>query len=269
MTGSGVGGRARLDEELVRRGLAESRSQARALILAGDVLINGTRASRAGAPVSDRDTVTMSAKPRFVSRGGEKLAYALSALGVDVEGKVAADLGASTGGFTDCLLQAGAARVYAVDVGYGQLHDRIRRDERVVVLERTNARTLDDLPEKVDLVVIDVSFISLRLVFPTAARLLRPAGVCVPLIKPQFEAGKREVGRGGVVRDPAIHRQVLLAICEAAKEVGFGVTGLVASPLLGPAGNREFLACLRAGERSIAVQELIDDVVPGVEGQDR
>ncbi len=253
----------------MRRGLAETRSRARALILAGDVLINGTRAERAGSLVSDRDTVTMSVKPRYVSRGGEKLAHALAAFHLDVEGRVAADLGASTGGFTDCLLQAGAARVYAVDVGYGQLHDRIRRDERVVVLERTNARTLDQLPEKVGIVVIDVSFISLRLVLPTAARLLLPGGVCVPLIKPQFEAGKGEVGRGGVVRDSSVHRRVLQEVVEVAERVGFGVEGLVASPLLGPAGNREFLALLRAGASSGSVNTLIDGVVPVGEGTEQ
>lgn len=213
--------------------------------------------------------VTMSAKPRYVSRGGEKLAHALEAFSLDVEGKVAADLGASTGGFTDCLLQAGATRVYAVDVGYGQLHERIRQDDRVVVLERTNARTLDSLPEKVSVVVIDVSFISLRLILPVAARLLQPGGVCVPLIKPQFEAGKREVGRGGVVRDPDVHRRVLREICDAAEGVGFVAAGLVQSPLLGPAGNREFLALLTvdAGSADQAVQDLIDGVVPSPEGE--
>ncbi len=255
----------RLDEELVRRGLAESRSRARALILAGDVLINGTRADRAGRLVSNEDAVAMIVKPRFVSRGGEKLAYALEAFQLDVQGKVAADLGASTGGFTDCLLQAGAARAYAVDVGYGQLHDRVRRDDRVVVLERVNARTLDALPEKVDVVVIDVSFISLRLILPTAGRLIQPNGVCVPLIKPQFEAGRREVGRGGVVRDPNIHRRVLRDVCDAAQGVGFGVAGLVESPLLGPAGNREFFALLQAGAGSAPIQDLIDGVVPQLE----
>ena len=267
MIRSGPSDRTRLDEALVHRGLAVSRSRARALILAGDVLVNGAPVSRAGFLVSDRDTVGMTVKPRYVSRGGEKLAHALTSFGLNVGGKVAADLGASTGGFTDCLLQAGATRVYAVDVGYGQLHDRIRQDERVIVLERTNARTLDPLPEKVELVVIDVSFISLRLIFPTAARLLQGDGICIPLIKPQFEAGKGEVGRGGVVRDPGIHRRVLQEVCETAREAGFGVEALVASPLLGPAGNREFLALLEAGRESRPITDMMDLVVPRSEGE--
>lgn len=245
----------------MRRGLAESRSRARALILAGDIQVNGSRVDRAGALVSNADSVTLGVKPRFVSRGGEKLAHALESFAVNVEGVVASDLGASTGGFTDCLLQAGARRVYAVDVGYGQLHERIRRDDRVVVLERTNARTLDELPEKVDIVVIDVSFISLRLILPTAARLLGSQGVCIPLIKPQFEAGKREVGRGGVVREPVIHRRVLREVCDAAAGVGFGTQDLIASPLLGPAGNREFLALLRLGIVAPCTADMIEQAV--------
>jgi 23S rRNA (cytidine1920-2'-O)/16S rRNA (cytidine1409-2'-O)-methyltransferase len=170
---------------------------------------------------------------------------------------VAADLGASTGGFTDCLLQAGAARVYAVDVGYGQLAEHLRTDPRVVVLDRTNARYLERLPEPVDLVTIDVSFISLRLILPMAARLLRPAGICLPLIKPQFEAGPRDIGKGGVVRDPAVHRRVLGEVLAAARVAGFGARGLVASPLRGPAGNAEFLAHLVFGAGSVEIDPLI------------
>lgn len=245
----------------MRRGLAESRSRAKALILAGDIQVNGSRVDRAGALVSSADLVTFGVKPRFVSRGGEKLAQALESFAVNVEGVVAADLGASTGGFTDCLLKAGARRVYAVDVGYGQLHDRIRRDDRVVVFERTNARMLDELPEQVDIVVIDVSFISLRLILPTAARLLGSEGVCIPLIKPQFEAGKGEVGRGGVVRDPAMHRRVLQEVCDAAAAIGFGTQNLIASPLLGPAGNREFLALLQLGTVLPCTPDLIEKAV--------
>ena len=239
--------RSRLDEAVVARGLADSRSRARALILAGDVTVNGAVVSRAGAPVRADDRVALAEKPRFASRGGEKLAHALARFGVEVAGWTAADLGASTGGFTDCLLQAGARRVYAVDVGYGQLAERLRLDPRVVVLDRTNARSMEALPEPVDLVTIDVSFISLRLILPVAARLLVPRGTCIPLIKPQFEAGPREVGKGGVVRDPAIHRRVLAEVLTAAHEAGFGVRGVVASPLRGPAGNVEFLAHLEAG----------------------
>ena len=254
-------GRTRLDEAVVARGLAETRSRARALILAGDVTINGEVVTRAGATVHPSDQIALVAKPRFASRGGEKLAHALDRFGVDVSEWVAADLGASTGGFTDCLLQAGARRVYAVDVGYGQLVDRLRRDPRVVVRDRTNARLLESLPEPVDLVTIDVSFISLRLVLPTAARLLAPGGVCLALIKPQFEAGPRDVGKGGVVRDPQVHRRVLRSVLDAARENGFGVRGLTASPLRGPAGNVEFLAHLVLGAAGEDVAPLIEAAV--------
>jgi 23S rRNA (cytidine1920-2'-O)/16S rRNA (cytidine1409-2'-O)-methyltransferase len=248
----------RLDQRLVDAGLATTRSQAKALIMAGDVLVNGQRETRAGHQVSDRDEVTLRQKPRFVSRGGEKLDHALEAFGIDVAGIVAADLGASTGGFTDCLLQRGAGRVYAVDVGHGQLDLRVREDERVVVLEKTNARYLESLTEPVDLVVIDVSFISLELIFPVVARLLRPGGACVPLIKPQFEAGRDEIGKGGVVRDEEIHRDVLRRTIGFAIANGLGAIGLVASPLRGPAGNIEFLAHLRDGAPSADIADLID-----------
>jgi 23S rRNA (cytidine1920-2'-O)/16S rRNA (cytidine1409-2'-O)-methyltransferase len=234
--------RTRLDEALVERGLAPTRSKARALILAGDILVNQAVSLRAGQLVSGTDELALAAKPRFVSRGGEKLDHALSSFGVDAAGVVAADLGASTGGFTDCLLQRGAAKVYAVDVGYGQIDPRLRLDERVVVMERTNARNLEPLPEPIDLATIDVSFISLGLIFPAVTRILRPGGQCVPLIKPQFEAGRKEVGKGGVVRDPDVHRRVLEGVVERASQHGLRLRGLVASPLLGPAGNVEFLA---------------------------
>jgi 23S rRNA (cytidine1920-2'-O)/16S rRNA (cytidine1409-2'-O)-methyltransferase len=239
--------RQRLDEALVARGLAETRSRARALILARDVTVNGLVVDRAGANVRPGDALALVEKARFASRGGEKLDHALDRFGIDVAGLVAADLGASTGGFTDCLLQRGAARVYAIDVGYGQLVERLRTDPRVVVMDRTNARNLDALPEPIGLAAIDVSFISLALVLPAVARILNPGGTCVPLIKPQFEAGRREVGKGGVVRDPATHRRVLLDVATAAQREGFGVRGLTASPLRGPAGNVEFLADLMLG----------------------
>lgn len=251
-------GKLRLDHRLVETGLADTRSRARALILAGDVLVNGQRETRAGHPVGERDDIVLRIKPRFVSRGGEKLDYALATFGIDVAGLVAADLGASTGGFSDCLLQRDAARVYAVDVGHGQLDLRVRGDRRVVTLEKTNARYLESLPEPVDLVVIDVSFISLALIFPVVARLLEPKGRCVPLIKPQFEAGRDEIGKGGVVRDPRIHRLVLERTARHAKDCGLGVLGLVASPLRGPAGNIEFLASLQFGAASADVPALID-----------
>lgn len=239
--------RQRLDEALVARGMAETRSRARALILARDVTVNGQVVDRAGANVKPGDELALVEKARFASRGGEKLDHALEHFGIEVAGYVAADLGASTGGFTDCMLQRGAARVYAIDVGYGQLAERLRTDPRVVVMDRTNARNLDALPEPAGFASIDVSFISLALVLPAVARILSPGGVCLPLVKPQFEAGRRDVGKGGVVRDPATHRRVLLAVAEAAQRDGFGLRGLTASPLRGPAGNVEFLAHLVLG----------------------
>lgn len=239
--------RRRLDEEIVSRRLVDSRSRARAYILAGDVTVNGIPVRRAGATVGPFDELALKEKPRFASRGGEKLFFALQAFQVPVRGRIAADLGASTGGFTDVLIQQGAARVYAVDVGYGQLDLRLRNDERVVVMERTNARLLEALPEPVDIVTVDVSFISLRLIFPAVARIMRPGGRCIPLIKPQFEAGPRDVAKGGVVRDPAVHQRVLEEVLYAALD-DFEVLGLVRSPLTGPAGNVEFLAHLRIRE---------------------
>jgi len=231
----------------VARGLAENRSRARALILAGDILVNGQPITRAGAVVHPTDAIDVRARRRFVSRGGEKLDHALAAFDLDVCGLVCADIGASVGGFTDCLLQAGAARVYAIDVGYGQLDPHLRADPRVVVMERTNARYLKALPEPVSLVTVDVSFISLRHILPVAARLLVEGGRCVPLIKPQFEAGRRQVGSGGVVRDPEVHRRVLTDVLAWAEGVGFTVEGVARSPLRGPAGNVEYFACLRLG----------------------
>jgi 23S rRNA (cytidine1920-2'-O)/16S rRNA (cytidine1409-2'-O)-methyltransferase len=262
-----AGARRRLDEVLVERGLAETRSRARAVVLANRVRINGAVASRAGALVGEEDRVELVAPPRFVSRGGEKLAHALEWFGLDVAGNVVADVGASTGGFTDCLLQAGAERVYAIDVGYGQLAERLRTDPRVVVMDRTNVRHLAELPEAVDGVTIDVSFISLRLVLPVVARWLKPGGWCVPLVKPQFEAGREQVGKGGVVRDPSVHRRVLIEILQAAAESGLVVRGLTRSPLTGPAGNVEFLAHLTAGgSPGMAVAEAVAEVVDGRDG---
>jgi 23S rRNA (cytidine1920-2'-O)/16S rRNA (cytidine1409-2'-O)-methyltransferase len=237
MTKSGA---TRLDLALVNRGLAETRTRAQALVLAGDVEVDGRRARRAGEQVGPEQEIRLRARPRFVSRGGEKLRHALDAFEVDPAGKVCADLGASTGGFSDCLLQAGAVRIYAVDVGYGQLDLRLREDPRVVVMERVNARYLEELPEPVDLVTIDVSFISLRLILPVARRLLVAGGVCVPLVKPQFEAGRSQVKKG-VVTSPAVRRQVLEQVGKWAGEAGFAVRGMTRSPLKGPEGNAEFL----------------------------
>jgi 23S rRNA (cytidine1920-2'-O)/16S rRNA (cytidine1409-2'-O)-methyltransferase len=235
---------SRLDQELVERGLSPTRSHAKALVMAGDVLINGTPVSRPAVTVKPGDVITLKERPRYVSRGGEKLAHALATFEIDVEGMVAADFGASTGGFTDCLLQNGAIRSYAIDVGYGVLDTRMRNDERVIVMERLNARYLESLPEPIDIVVIDVSFISLDKMFPVVKAVLRPGGLCVPLIKPQFEAGKGDVGKGGVVRDPAVHRRVLAEAVEHARSQGLATLCLTASSLIGPAGNVEFLAHL-------------------------
>ena len=232
---------------MVARGLAESRSLAQRLIGAGEVLVDGRVVDKPGAQVPMTATLTLAARPRFVSRGGEKLDAALERFAIPVAGRVAADIGASTGGFTDCLLQRGALRVYALDVGYGQLAWALRQDPRVVALERTNARYVTALPERVDLIVSDVSFISVRLIYPTAVRWLREGGEIVSLIKPQFEAGRAQVGKGGVVRDPAVHRQVLVEVCAALAELGLGLRGLMVSPLLGPAGNLEFLGWWQPG----------------------
>lgn len=237
--------KVRLDALLVERGLADSREKARAVILAGDVLVEGRPAMKAGQLVDATADVQLSRPPRFVSRGGEKLDHALNVFGLDVDGAVALDGGASTGGFTDCLLQRGAARVYAVDVGYGQLDYRLRNDPRVVVLERTNLRDLPPLPELVDVATVDVAFISLTKVLPAVVRALRPGGMIVALVKPQFEAGRKEVGRGGVVRDPQIHAAVIGRVAAWATGAGQRVRGLTASPLLGPAGNREFFLLLQ------------------------
>lgn len=239
------GSRQRLDDALVDRQFAENRTRARALILAGDVLVDGEVVRIAGKAIRAEQSISLRARQRFVSRGGEKLDHALTDFGIDVVGWTCADFGASTGGFTDCLLSRGARRVYAIDVGHGQLHQRIREDDRVVVLERENVRLLTSLPEPIDLVVIDVSFISLKLVLPAAASVLKPEGWCVPLIKPQFEAGRGQVKKGGVVRDPAVHRAVIERTLADAAELGFVATGLTRSPLTGPAGNIEFLAALR------------------------
>ena len=242
-----------------QRGLAPSRAKARALILAGQIAVNGERVTRAGTPVEPQATLTRLGMPSaYVSRGGEKLAAALAAFDLTVPGCVAMDVGASTGGFTDCLLQAGALRVYAVDVGYGQLHWRLRTDPRVIVHERTNARYLqpDHLPERIAVLTVDVSFISLRLLLPVLSKLLEPQADAVVLIKPQFEVGKGQVGRSGVVRDPQQHQQVLWDVLTAVQDCGFGVRAAMVSPLLGPKGNREFLAYLCPGGPLMPFQRL-------------
>jgi 23S rRNA (cytidine1920-2'-O)/16S rRNA (cytidine1409-2'-O)-methyltransferase len=231
--------RKRLDTLLVERGLAESRSQAQALVLAGRV----TGFQKPGQQVDERVELTVESPPPYVSRGGQKLRNALGALGVAVAGRSAADVGASTGGFTDCLLQAGAARVVAIDVGYGQLHPRLRADPRVTVLERTNARNLRELPFAPDLVVCDVSFISATRVLPPVLALAAPGWEALVLVKPQFEAERADV-RKGVVRDPDVWRKAIRRIIDAAHEWGGTVAGVVDSGLPGPKGNREFFVRL-------------------------
>ena len=253
----------RLDQAMLDRGLVETRSRAKAMIMAGDVNVNGQRETRAGRPVAENDEITLNAKPRFVSRGGEKMDGALNAFGIDVSGWVAADFGSSTGGFTDCLLQRGARKVYAIDVGYGILDERIRTDDRVVVMERTNARHIESLPEPIDIVVIDVSFISLKLIIPAVKAVLRPGGICVPLIKPQFEAGPEHIGKRGVVRDSAVHEQVLANVLGYATDNGLATRNLVASSLRGPNGNVEFLASMVNGtiDPAPASDDLIRDAM--------
>lgn len=232
----------RLDMLLHQRGLAPSREKARAMIMAGEITVDGRLVDKPGSKVDESVTLIVKTKPRFVSRGGEKLAAALEAFPVDPVGRVCADVGASTGGFTDCLLQNGAAKVYAIDVGYGQIDYTLRQDSRVVVIERTNARYLERLDEQVSLVVIDASFISLKLLLPVISKWLTEKADVITLIKPQFEAGRKDVGKGGVVKDVAIHRRVLYEILGFTQTLDFSVGGLIMSPLKGPAGNTEFLA---------------------------
>ena len=243
--------RVRLDQLIVDRGLAESRSRAQALLLGGKVRVgdgDGARFDRKPGDLVDPETsVEVIAPEPYVSRGGHKLAAALDAFGVDPAGRVCLDVGASTGGFTDVLLQRGAARVYAVDVGRGQLAEALRRDSRVISMERTNARNLTaaSLPERVSLASVDVSFISLRLVLgPIASTFGTDGGDLIPLVKPQFEAGRGETN-AGVVRDPAVHERVLREVDDAARAAGLEKLGEIPSPILGPEGNREFLLHLR------------------------
>jgi 23S rRNA (cytidine1920-2'-O)/16S rRNA (cytidine1409-2'-O)-methyltransferase len=239
-----VAGKRRLDTLLVQRGLVESPERAKAAILAGCVLVDEEPVLRPGTLIAEDRAVRLSEPPRYVGRGGEKLEHALDAFGLDVGGLVAIDVGASTGGFTDCLLQRGAARVYAVDVGYGLLAYKLRQDPRVRVLERTNVRHLTSLPERPDLATIDVSFISLEKAIAPVVKLLKPTGRIVALVKPQFQASRREVGKGGVVRDALTHAAVLGRVASWAVKQGLSLRGLTTSPLRGPAGNKEFFLLL-------------------------
>ncbi|HYP27890.1 MAG TPA: TlyA family RNA methyltransferase [Blastocatellia bacterium] len=245
--------RERADKVVVSRGLAESRARAQALILAGQVLVRDQRVDKPGQLIDPEAEIRIKGEtPRYVSRGGLKLEAALNAFAIDPRGKICIDVGASTGGFTDCLLQHGAARVWAIDVGHNQLAWRIRQDSRVEVIEGHNARSLDtdQFPSRFELASIDVSFISLTKILPSVYNVLSEPADCVALIKPQFEVGKGEVGRGGIVTDPAGHKRVLLEIEAAARSLGFTVDGLIESPILGAEGNREFLIHLRRGEET-------------------
>jgi 23S rRNA (cytidine1920-2'-O)/16S rRNA (cytidine1409-2'-O)-methyltransferase len=257
--------RVRLDQLLVDRALAPSRAAAQALLLAGEVELAGagSRTLKPGQLVDDDAQLSVVARPRWASRAAEKLEAALAAFEVDPTGLACLDAGASTGGFTDVLLSRGARIVYAVDVGRGQLLDRLARHPRVVSMERTNLRALRSLPEPMDLATLDLSFISLRLVLTAVLHLLTTDGRVIALVKPQFEAGRNAVPRGGVVRDPSTHRDVLLQFGEDASAAGFSPSALISSPLVGADGNREFLALLRAGEgRAARWASLVDLVAP-------
>ncbi|HEX2029067.1 MAG TPA: TlyA family RNA methyltransferase [Nitriliruptorales bacterium] len=263
--------RRRLDTELVRRGLVASRAQAQAAVAAGRVILDGAPTWKPSTQVLPSQALALTGPARpFVSRGGEKLAGALDRFGLDPTGRVCLDVGASTGGFTDCLLQRGAASVVAVDVGYGQLHDALRRDPRVTVLERTNARALEAVPGPApDLVVADLSFISLTLVLPALRRVTAAHAEAVLLVKPQFEAGRGEVGSGGVVREPAVRARTVLEVAGAARTVGWDPAGVVASSLAGPAGNVEFLVHLATAGRGLDAGEFearVEQAVAEAEG---
>ena len=240
----------RLDVALTQRGLAESRQKAQALIMAGEVYVNGQKETKAGAPVKEEDALEVQGKALpYVSRGGLKLEKAMQVWPIDLKGAVCADIGASTGGFTDCMLQNGARLVYAVDVGYNQLDWRLRTHPQVVCMERTNARylTAEQIPEPLDFFSVDVSFISLGLILPALRPLIREGGQAVCLVKPQFEAGKEKVGKHGVVRDPAVHLEVLERFLDHAAQSDFTVKDITFSPIKGPEGNIEYLGYLQAG----------------------
>ena len=255
----------RLDVMLFERGLAPTRSKAQAYIMAGEVLVNDVRVDKVGTKFTEDVEIRVKTRPQFVSRGGEKLAGALQDFNFNPAGLICADVGSSTGGFTDCLLQHDAQRVYAIDVGYGQLAYKLRRDERVIVMERTNARHLEALEEKVDLVVVDASFISLTLLLPAMQLWLKSNADVIALIKPQFEAGKDDVSKGGVVRDDKIHKRVIREVAKFAINMDFVVSGLTVSPIKGlREGNTEFLIWLHYGDentKSINLDSAIRDVL--------
>ena len=255
----------RLDVLLTERGLQESRQRAQAVIMSGEVFVNGQRVDKPGTAVAeDAQIEVRGGTLAYVSRGGLKLEKAMAAFPIDLNGAVCADIGASTGGFTDCMLQNGAEKVYAVDVGYGQLAWKLRSDPRVVCLERTNARYLthEQVPDELDFASVDVSFISLKLILPPLNGLLKAGGRAACLVKPQFEAGREKVGKKGVVRDPDVHLEVLEHFLDHAKESGFTVLGLTYSPIRGPEGNIEYLGYLEKGpwqERTFDLKALVDE----------
>jgi len=251
----------RLDILLVERGLAETRTRARAYIMAGEVTVDGRLIDKAGTAVLRDARIELKTPMPYVGRGGYKLAGALDSFGIEVEGLMCADVGACTGGFTDVLLQRGAARVFAIDVGQGQLDWKLRQDERVTVMERTNARYLETLTNPVDLAVIDVSFISLKLILPAVQKWLVPAADVIALIKPQFEAGPESVGKGGVIRDPIVHRMVLIDLSGWCVAEGWRVIRLIPSPIQGADGNIEYLAWLQRGEQTRPLSDLIDEAM--------
>ena len=259
----------RLDVELVDRGLVQSRERAKVVIMEGLVYVNGQKSDKAGTPVKEDDQIEVRGETlRYVSRGGKKLEKAMQVFPVVLEGCTCMDIGASTGGFTECMLQNGAVKVYAVDVGYGQLAWSLRTDERVVNLERTNIRyiTEEQVPQPVDFISVDVSFISLTLVLPVAHRLLKDGAQMVCLVKPQFEAGKDKVGKKGVVRDPQIHREVIRKVIDCAGELGFWVRGLDFSPIKGPEGNIEYLLFLQKPQQDALPPEetVAEEQIAGV-----
>lgn len=255
----------RLDILIAQRGLAESRERAKAYIMAGVVYVNGQKEDKAGLKVDVTASIEVREKMRYVSRGGFKLEKAMAQFPIELEGKTCMDVGASTGGFTDCMLQNGAVKVYSIDVGYGQLAWKLREDERVVCMEKTNMRyvTHEQIPEEIDFSSIDVSFISLTKILLPVYNLIKEGGEVVALIKPQFEAGREQVEKHGVVRDPKVHKQVIHLVWEYAKSIGFSIRGLDFSPIKGPEGNIEYLIYLKkaAGELPLETDTLIEKVV--------
>ena len=255
-------GKKRLDVLMVERQLAKSRNKAAAMIMAAEVFVNDRMIDKPGAQVLPDAKIRLKEKPRYVGRGGLKLEAALKAFDIDPAGKACADVGASTGGFTDCLLQHGAARVHAIDVGIGLIDYRLRMDERVVLWENTNARYLNGLGEQVPIVVIDVSFISLRLILPAVRKWLSNPADVVALVKPQFEAGRADVGKGGIVRNPAVHQRVLAETAQFAESIGFAVAGVIVSPVRRQKGNMEYLMWLTVGRKVDLESSYRDKIAP-------